>query len=508
MKLFFLKSDSLYTIYNSIEKIERSKQLAIYIEDGNPFFVNERRGKQIKELCESKEIDTSFIVNSINKKKYIEDLGLQAQLHQQPIRKKIYKIIYGILFNMKQVHIYLYHKRHYAMYLIFAIEISIIWVIFYFLYSLILPSTTITIYPLYQSEPIVYNFRYIPENFEPNPNRAPSESIKIPYTIKTIQHTQELNITNNDINYLQAPAQGTVRIVNTTDKDLSLVPNTELRTQDGRLFQTLQAIDIPAWDSTNAWYTNVQIRAKTYSTNQVLQGENALLKRGDMLFISKLPQSMYQKEIYAQVIQDFKKLDQKDFVSQEDQEKLEDKLKQAVRENSLRIVNETINRDQGNYLAFPDALSIEYEDFIYTKTPLQTWFLINGSVQASIHYPRIDKKDISVWVETFLQERASATNNIVDINTRTVSFLGLTGHNEVFVVPTRVNVMYAYDFEQDSSQILPQIKQTALQSDNEQELLQALIDYPEIANATISHQPFRNNTIASTRSRIFITIQE
>lgn len=74
MKLFFLKDDSLYKIYKTIEKAPRNKRIFMYIETKNPFFLHERRGKQIKELIDKEHIDIVCVTQSDTSKKFLEKL--------------------------------------------------------------------------------------------------------------------------------------------------------------------------------------------------------------------------------------------------------------------------------------------------------------------------------------------------------------------------------------------------------------------------------------------------
>lgn len=74
MKLFFLKDDSLYKIYKTIEKAPKNKKIFIYIEVKNQFFLHEWRGKQIKELIDKENIQAVFVTQSEQSKKFFEKL--------------------------------------------------------------------------------------------------------------------------------------------------------------------------------------------------------------------------------------------------------------------------------------------------------------------------------------------------------------------------------------------------------------------------------------------------
>ncbi|MBU1757595.1 hypothetical protein KKG31_00115 [Patescibacteria group bacterium] len=54
----------------------------------------------------------------------------------------------------------MYAKKNYIFYAIFGFEVAFFLIILYLLYTLVLPSTMITITPANQVENIIYNFRY------------------------------------------------------------------------------------------------------------------------------------------------------------------------------------------------------------------------------------------------------------------------------------------------------------------------------------------------------------
>jgi hypothetical protein len=74
MKIFFQKSDSLYKIFKTIEKIQTNKEINIYIDPEHSFFDNERRGKQLKELLEEKKIEAYFITKNDRSKYFFQNL--------------------------------------------------------------------------------------------------------------------------------------------------------------------------------------------------------------------------------------------------------------------------------------------------------------------------------------------------------------------------------------------------------------------------------------------------
>ncbi len=509
MKLFFLRSDSLYTIFTTIEKIEHKKNIEIFIENGNQFFLNEWWWKQIKELLHEKNMTATFVVGSKKKEEFLKSLWLKTRRKKQAKRKKALKLLYSFFFNVKHFHAYFYHKKHYFLYLIFWIEVIVILLIFYFLYTLILPSTTIKLFPFYHSEPIVYNFRYIPEDYNSSGSLVPLDSITIPYFTGSISYNEKVTITNNDLQYLSAPAQGTIRLVNKTEKAISLVPDTQIISENWLIFKIKEQVTIPAKVGNSAGYINTIARARTYDINGKIIGERGNVKKGELFYIKNLAQSLYKKEVYAEVVKDFQKIEEKNFVSWKDRAILLKKLSESIEQKKMKIINESVDQKKKIYLPFEKTVSIQNPEYSFSKTRQTTGHLVNGTMDVEIIYTYITPQDLQTAVEQYLEERKSETTEIIKINISNTSFLTLkTGDYQTYNIPTKVNIIGAYDFVTDKNWIKNEVKNIALSNKNIESIKKWIISFQEIANVSITHKPFWSNNIANTRSRIFIDVDE
>ncbi len=165
MKIFFLKEDSLYKIFRTLQKLPQKKNVEVYIESKSPFFQHERRWVQIKELIKKEKIKLTFVTNSKENKEYYKKLELQIKYLKEKKITKIIKLIYLFFFNIKKFHLQLQSSsKSYIFYMIFSFEVIVIWGILYLLYGLVLPKTIIEIQPSYINEELIYNFRYYPNN--------------------------------------------------------------------------------------------------------------------------------------------------------------------------------------------------------------------------------------------------------------------------------------------------------------------------------------------------------
>jgi len=146
-------------------------------------------------------------------------------------------------FQAQKFHLSLFNKKSTLSYLFFIGEVLIIGLIAYFLYQFVLPSATIYLKPSYTVEDIVYNFRYFPAR-QPE-DVQDSTFISIPYSTGVMSYTYTLKTNTQNINFMQKPAQGTVRLINTTYQSFSLRANTRLITDDGVLFTMPESVSIP-----------------------------------------------------------------------------------------------------------------------------------------------------------------------------------------------------------------------------------------------------------------------
>ena len=123
MKLFFLKDHSLYKIFKTLEKIPNKKTIWIYIDPEHAFFDNERRGKQIQEILEKKQLNAFFVTKTEKARTFFLRLGLQIQHQEQHKIVKILRLAYLFFFNMKKFHLLVYTKKNYIFYTIFVLEV-------------------------------------------------------------------------------------------------------------------------------------------------------------------------------------------------------------------------------------------------------------------------------------------------------------------------------------------------------------------------------------------------
>lgn len=119
MKLYFLKDQSLYTIFRTLEKVPTGKIVYIFIDPEHSLFEHERWGKQIKDLLEKKKIHGIFMTKTEKCRRYFTLLHCEVQHEEKHKLLKILNLIFLLIFNIKKFHLYVYTKRNYIFYVVF-----------------------------------------------------------------------------------------------------------------------------------------------------------------------------------------------------------------------------------------------------------------------------------------------------------------------------------------------------------------------------------------------------
>ena len=89
MKFFFAKTDSLYKIFKSLEKVPSHRSVEIFIDPEHSLFDNERRWQQIKDIIDKKQIDATFATKNKNNRDYFNTVGLKVNLVKERLIQRI-----------------------------------------------------------------------------------------------------------------------------------------------------------------------------------------------------------------------------------------------------------------------------------------------------------------------------------------------------------------------------------------------------------------------------------
>jgi hypothetical protein len=303
MKFFFAKTDSLYKIFKTLEKIPNGRKVEIFIDPEHALFDNPWRGKQIKEILDQKKLEAVFTTKSSKNRSYFREVGLTVdQIKERNIEKAV-NLLYLFLFNIKKFHLHAYESKKYIFVLIFLFEALFIGIILWVIISLILPSATITIQLAEDTEQIIYNFRYYPA---PQSGQfLDSRYLTVPYYTGSIDYKYDLVISTANIKHITNPSKGQIKIYNTKPQSYSLVATTRFVTADGLVFRAIQDFTIATGDEKLPSETVISVQADEKDEKNQIIGVRGNVPMKTQMRVKNLNESYYLKEIRAESMERF-----------------------------------------------------------------------------------------------------------------------------------------------------------------------------------------------------------
>jgi hypothetical protein len=123
MKFFFAKTDSLYKIFKTLEKIPPQKAVQMFIDPEHPFFENQWWGNQMVEIIQKRKLNITFSAEKESNRKYFEQLGLNVHYEDEKPIIKFLKTLSLFFFDIKKFHLHAYNRQKYLFYMVFFFEL-------------------------------------------------------------------------------------------------------------------------------------------------------------------------------------------------------------------------------------------------------------------------------------------------------------------------------------------------------------------------------------------------
>ncbi len=511
MKLFFVKEDSIYKVFKTIEKIPKGKSVEIFIDPDHTFFQNDRWASQIKDIITKKSLEVTFLTKNKNARDYLKNNWLTINHTEISKFRKTLSVLYMFFFNFKKFYLHSYDKKNYIFYVITLFEIIFGLIILYLLYSLVLPSVTLNVQPSHDINSIIYNFRYYPaeqEDFDKN-----SRYINIPYHSWYIDYKYDLSIDTQNIKYMSNSSAGKIKIINNTNQNYDFVPNTRFITEDGLLFKTNSWLAIPAWIENVPWEATIYVSAMEKDDFGHFMWSNWNISKNTKLYVKNVKQSYFMKNLYAITLEDFSwgNVDSSWTIESGDVQILENKLTSYITENQIQIAKENFAVKDALLITIPETISSE---ILSTNVYGEVWeqkSKIKGTTTSRIYFYYIKWEDLITWFEKYIKDRPMQQNTVISIDKDSIYFFedyeNKYVSDNVFIIPTKINVVEWYDFQKDINWIVTEIKEDIL-NQTRNEALQQILEYDEISAVDIEISPFWSNSITNVKSRINIETME
>lgn len=512
MKFFFAKTDSLYKIFKSLEKIPSHREVDVFIDPEHSLFDNERRWQQIKDIIDKKKIDATFVTKNKNNRDYFKSVWLKVNLIKERRIQKIANALYLFFFNIKKFHLQTYESKKYLFIAVFFLEILLILWILWFIISLIVPNANITVHPAESTETIIYNVRYYPNNDPQSTNET--RFLYVPFYTWSLNYKHELTISTANSKYISNPSHGEIKIYNKKDKEYNIIKNTQFNTVDGLIFHAIDDFILPAWTENNPSETIITVEANEYDNNWELIGIRWNIPFKTQMFITKLEESSIKKEIWAESIENFYWRDGEIIwtVTDNDIQQLKQKLIDQAYAKKIQIVSENFQDTWWLILPFETTTTTRFNNIEIPQLSWDNVSTIKWTAYVTYNYIYVLWPDLYQIFMTYIKERQPENNIISRIDPNTLQFLknsNTTNSDEIkkiwksYAISTQINVIQTYDFEHDPKQIFSEIKNNIAGMDVNNARNYILSTYDEIGSVKIS-VPLRYNSIPVIKSRIKI----
>ena len=512
MKFFFAKTDSLYKIFKSLEKVPSHRSIEIFVDPEHTLFDNEWWWEQIKDILDKNGIDATFVTKNKKNREYFEAVWLKTNLMKEKKVQRALNTVYLFFFNIKKFHLQTYESKKYLFIMIFFLEILLILWILWFIISLIVPNATIVLRPSESAETIIYNVRYYPK--DDSLSATENRFLYVPFYTWSLGYKYELTISTANSKYISNPSQGKIKIYNKRDKEYNIMKNTQFKTSDGLIFRAVDDFILPAWTEKNPSETVITVKADEYDDNWELIGIRWNIPFKTQMYIIKLEESSIKKDIWAESIEKFYWWDSESIwtVTDNDIQQLKQKLVDQVYAKKIQTVTENFQITWWVMLPFDTITTTTFNNIEIPYLSGDDVSTIKWTAYVTYNYVYVLWSDLYQVFMTYINERQPENNIISRIDSNTLQFLknsNTTNSDEIkkiwksYVISTQVDVIQTYDFEHDPRQIFPEIKNNIAGIGIDEARNYILSTYDEIWSVKIS-VPLWYNSIPVIKSRIKI----
>lgn len=513
MKFFFAKTDSLYKIFKSLEKIPSHRSVEIFIDPEHSLFDNEWWGQQIKDIIDKNKIDATFVTKNRKNRDYLESVWLKTNLIKEKNIQRAINTFYLFFFNIKKFHLQTYESKKYLFWFVFFLEIVFIFWILRFIISLIVPNANITIQASESTETIVYNVRYYPSN--DSLAAVETRFLYVPFYTGSLSYKHELNISTANSKSISNPSQGEIKIYNKKEQEYSLLKDTQFVTSEWLIFRAVDDFTLDAWSEEHPSERIITVRADDFDENWDLIGIRWNIPFKTQMLIKNLEESALFKDIWAESLENFYWWESEYVwdVTQQDIEHLKEQLIDQVYKRKISVVSENFPITWWFLLPFDTTTTTTFDSIVVPQLSWEKISIISWEAYVTYNYIYVLWSDLYQVFMTYVNERQSENNLIVRIDANTLQFIkdsNTTNSYEikkiwkVYSIPTQINVIQTYDFGVDPKKIIPEIKDEIAGMSVDDARNYILTTYDEIWSVKIS-TPLRYNSIPVVKSRIKIT---
>ena len=387
--------------------------------------------------------------------------------------------------------------------------------LFIFILQVAVPGATVSIIPTKKEEEMHINVNFMDETIyeESDLWEQNNGMFMIPLTSVFVHESRFTNVSKS---FHGENASGTIRLINTTDEDITLKSGTKIVHNKSLTIELPEWVKIPKNGS-----TIIEIIMPPKDPYGTIIGERGNITAGEKFIIPGLPEQM-QEEVYAEVKDEFfggksmwkYEISAKDF--EKAKKKWEEESREKIEQESIRLITLLQEeRGKGFELVVPSSKSIEFEVLEYNFTQTEEELIgkeqgyIDGSIKIRMKTYAYPVDQVIAFIESKYQRIAPDGMVIESINTDLLSSHIQSIHHNSSTIASSFSTrgIYEYSIEEkskDDRKFLMEAKKSILgeRKDNAIDILRN--NFVEISEVEIDLSPFLGpNTSGYPRKNSF-----
>lgn len=391
-------------------------------------------------------------------------------------------------------------KKDYLSFIVLWMESVIACIALYIFYVILVPTALISIKPSYNIEEVAYNFRYYP--VESPLWWQDAKFISLPYYKSSVEHEMNFAVPLSELKYNIINSKWFAKFTNNLNTQITLKPNTKLETPEGLLFKAIDWVIVPG-----KWSVTVPVEALERD-----EKEEIIWTRWNILAWTKFDVKNLQWSLKSQILVTasvnftWGKFFTEWVISDKDIQIFQEKAKQQIAKIKRDVLTKQVKTDSIKPLFFDDMIDVEIIELKLNKKAGDISNVVDGIIKSKLVYRYIYWDELMSAVYKYTSQRSNKSFSLVEIDRNSATLYDrFVSSTWVYIIPTKVNTIWGYNFTTDVAGIKNQMK-TKISWMDKQVALKTLLTFPNIGAAEMKISPFWIDKVPNVLSRIKIEL--
>ena len=216
-----------------------------------------------------------------------------------------------------------------------------------------------------------------------------------------------------------------VHYVNSVNEEYSIVRDTQFITSDGLIFRADDDFVIPAGDEKKPSEIIISVTADEYDEYGQLMGVHGNILFNTKLLIKNLEESSLTQDIRAESIESFAWWQTESIwsINDKDIEQLREKLTMQVYDQKMDIVKQNFSISWWFLLPFETITTTTFNNIEIPELSWDNSTTVRWTAYVTYNYLYVMREDLYQIFMTYVNERPSENNLVMEINKNTMQFL-------------------------------------------------------------------------------------